>query len=62
MNRSNLPPAAQTLELLRVSYHLTTMYQSIHLVRIDQRTDNIVVIAGEDIVIEIDPTGARKVL
>jgi hypothetical protein len=42
--------------------HLTTMYQSIHLVRVDQRTDNIVVIAGEDIVIEIDPTGARKVL
>lgn len=33
-----------------------------HLVRVDRRTDNIVVIAGEDIVIEIDPTGARKVL
>ena len=59
---NQVPSPAQTLELLRVCSQLTAMYQSIHLVRVDERTQHIVVIAGEDIVIEIDRDGGRKVL
>jgi len=33
------------------------MYVQIYLVRIDERTDNIVILAGEEIELEIDRNG-----
>lgn len=62
MRTPNLPTSAQTLECFRVCYQLTMMFQPIYLVRIDERTNNIVVIAGEETQIAIDRQGARSVL
>jgi hypothetical protein len=47
--------------MFRVCYQLTMMFQPIYLVRIDERTNNIVVLAGEEIQIAVDRKGARDV-
>jgi hypothetical protein len=56
-----LPTPAQTLECFRVCQQLTQMYVSIYLVRLDERTNDIAVIAGEEIAILIDRNGESKV-
>jgi hypothetical protein len=39
------------------SLFLTDAYISIHLVRVDERSKNIVILAGEEIEIEINSNG-----
>lgn len=57
-----LPTSEQTLECFRVCYELTKMYQVIVLVRLDERTSRIVVVAGEETEVEIARDGKRRVL
>ncbi|MBC6475799.1 MAG: hypothetical protein GDA48_25785 [Hormoscilla sp. GM102CHS1] len=52
-----MPTAAQALKCFIICYDLTKMYVQIYLVRIDERTDNIVILAGEEIELEIDRNG-----
>ena len=54
-----MPTSAQLIALLQESLFLTSAYVSIHLVRIDERTTNIVILAGETIQVEITPSGRR---
>lgn len=51
------PTVEQTMELFRVCQNLTQMYLPLNLVRLDERTGNVVILAGEEIVIVIDKTG-----
>ena len=56
----NEPTPAQLRSLYRISYVLTNvMFQPIHIIRIDERTGNLFILAGhnEDIELEIDPEG-----
>ncbi|MEA5534066.1 DUF6888 family protein [Crocosphaera sp. XPORK-15E] len=54
-----MPTSAQLLALFQDSLLLTNFYISIHLVRIDERNGNLIILAGEEIEIEIDPNGRR---
>ncbi|MBN3888048.1 MULTISPECIES: DUF6888 family protein [unclassified Nostoc] len=47
----------QLKQLYRVLICLTRMYLSVYLVSLDERTDNIVVIAGEETVLVINLEG-----
>ncbi|MCC5643477.1 hypothetical protein LC607_11080 [Nostoc sp. CHAB 5824] len=47
----------QLKQLYRVLTRLTRMYLPVYLVSLDERTDNIVVIAGEETVVVINPKG-----
>jgi hypothetical protein len=51
------PTVEQTMELFRVCQNLTQMYLPLNLVRLDERTGNVVILAGEEIVIVIDKIG-----
>ncbi|MEO1561436.1 MAG: hypothetical protein AAFS12_18090 [Cyanobacteria bacterium J06632_19] len=51
------PTFEQLKELYRVSVELTLMYVSIHLVRLDERTSNIIMLAGDGIEVYIHPSG-----
>jgi hypothetical protein len=61
MSSPYIPTPDQTLECFRVCYYLTEMFKPIYIVRIDQRTNEIVIIAGEDISISVDRNGKRRV-
>jgi len=55
-----MPTVAQLESLYRVSYQLTfIMFQPIHLICVDQRTQNLYVLAGygENLELEILPNG-----
>jgi hypothetical protein len=54
-----MPTSAQLLALFQDSILLTEFYISIHLVRIDERNGNLIILAGEEIEIEINPNGRR---
>jgi hypothetical protein len=49
---------AQALKCLQICYDLTTMYRSIDLVTFDKRTGDVVILSGQDINIQIKPSGA----
>ena len=49
------PTSEQFKQLYRVLTWLTRMYLPVYLVTLDERTDNIVVIAGEETVVVINP-------
>lgn len=53
------PTLAQLKSLYRLCYLLTRMFQPIHLVRLDERTLNLFILAGqgEDIELEIHADG-----
>ncbi|MDZ7955296.1 DUF6888 family protein [Nostoc sp. DedQUE09] len=51
------PTSEQLKQLYRVLTWLTRMYLPVYLVSLDERTDNIVVIAGEETVLVINPQG-----
>ena len=53
-----IPTAEQVFQCFILGYWLTKMYVSVNLVRIDERTSKVLILAGEDIEIEIEPTGA----
>ncbi|WP_445302355.1 MULTISPECIES: DUF6888 family protein [unclassified Microcoleus] len=52
-----IPTAAQLLKCFVVCYELTNMYQPIYIVRLDERTNYLYILAGETIEIEIYPNG-----
>lgn len=51
------PTIEQLKELYRVSIELTSMYAPIYLVRLDERTSNVILLAGEEIEVYIQPDG-----
>jgi hypothetical protein len=52
-----LPTIAQCVSCTELCQELTGFYVSINLIRIDERTQNLVVLAGEEVAIEIQPDG-----
>lgn len=52
-----IPTAAQTLECFLLCQRLTMFYRSIELVRLDERTGEVVIIAGEETQIAIARNG-----
>jgi hypothetical protein len=42
---------------LRLCHNITNMYQSIQLIRIDDRTKDLIILVGEEIEIVISPNG-----
>ncbi len=54
-----MPTSAQLLALFQDSLFITNAYASIQLVRIDERSGNLIVLAGETIEVEIYPNGRR---
>lgn len=56
------PTNEQAQKLYSMCYQLTKMFKSIELVRIDERTGNLYVLAGENIEFEIEPSGDYKII
>ncbi len=57
------PTAAQLRKLYELCYTLTNvMFQPIHIIRLDERTGNLFILAGreETIEIQIEPSGKFK--
>ncbi|MBD2514240.1 MULTISPECIES: DUF6888 family protein [Nostocaceae] len=60
------PTNEQTQGLYRLCYRLTNViypgwpYTNIELVRVDERTGNLYVLAGENLDFEIKPTGGYE--
>ncbi|MBW4451472.1 MAG: hypothetical protein KME55_01665 [Nostoc indistinguendum CM1-VF10] len=52
-----LPTAAQALKCVYLCQLLTTAYKPIYMVRLDERTGKIFILAGEDIEILISLNG-----
>ena len=52
-----LPTSAQTFECFRICYQLTNLLLDISLVRMDERTSNIFILAGENLSVTIEPDG-----
>ena len=46
-----LPTSAQTFECFRIYYQLTNLFLDISLVRLDERTSNIFILAGENLLV-----------
>jgi nitrate reductase beta subunit len=60
---NGMPTAAQLGCLYRISYYLTYLiFQPIHLVCIDGRTQNLYVLAGQNEEIEFEVTPSGEVL
>jgi hypothetical protein len=47
----------QAIVGLRLCHNITGMYQSVQLVRIDERTKDLLILAGEEIEIIVTPNG-----
>ena len=52
-----MPTTKQALRCFELCQNLTGMYLSVDMVRLDQRTGNVIIIAGAEILIEIYPNG-----
>lgn len=57
--RLTMPTFEQCLSCFLVCTNLTRFLQPIFLIRLDQRTGNIVILAGQTLQIEIRPNGER---
>lgn len=55
------PTQAQLIALFHDSVFLSDALRSIHLVRIDERSKNLVILAGESILVEITQNGRRQI-
>lgn len=55
------PTFEQLVALFQISVFLSDAQRSIDLVRIDERSKNLVILAGESIVVEIAPNGRRLI-
>lgn len=53
---------AQAIKCFELCCDLTAKYCSINLVTIDRRTNNVVILAGEEIIIEIRQNGEWRFL
>lgn len=52
-----VPTVPQTQRCFQLCQNLTSLYLSLELVRLDERTGNVVLLAGEEVFIEIYPNG-----
>ncbi|WP_404827086.1 DUF6888 family protein [Dendronalium phyllosphericum] len=52
-----IPTLEQRTQCFILCYWLTKMYLPINLVRLDERTGNVFLLAGEENIIEIYPNG-----
>ena len=52
-----MPTAAQCMTCTELCQELTGFYVPIYLVRIDERTQNLVILASEEVAIEIQSDG-----
>jgi len=48
MTRENQPSLKQLQQMYRICISLTSMFVSIHLVCVDRRTGDLIIIAGEE--------------
>ncbi|MDZ8241689.1 MAG: hypothetical protein RMZ69_31905 [Nostoc sp. ChiQUE01a] len=51
------PTPKQAISAIRVCAQLTRVYKQIDLVRLDERTRNVYILANNSIEVEITPTG-----
>ncbi|MEH2057727.1 DUF6888 family protein [Nostoc sp.] len=56
------PTNEQAIELFKVCQDLTQMYLPIYLVRLDERTTRIYILAGQNFEVEILPNGRVRYL
>ena len=56
------PTNEQAIELFKVYQDLTQMYLPIYLVRLDERTTRIYILAGQSFEVEILPNGRVRYL
>jgi hypothetical protein len=56
------PTVEQTMELYKMCQNLTSMYLPINLVTIDERTENLYILAGEELEILINLQGEVIIL
>jgi hypothetical protein len=61
MQNPILPTSSQTLECFRICQQLTLMYLPVYLVRLDERTSEIAILAGEEVVISINRDGGTTI-
>lgn len=54
---NHIPTQAQLLQCYTLSCWATRLYLPINLIRFDQRTKNVFMLIGEEIEIEIKPSG-----
>ncbi|MFN6519377.1 MAG: DUF6888 family protein [Nostoc sp. CreGUA01] len=52
-----MPTTAQTLKCFQICCDLTSKYCSVDLVTLDNRSGNVVILAKNEINIEIEPNG-----
>jgi hypothetical protein len=57
LRRSIIPTTQQMVMGFILCQSLTNFYLSVDLIRLDQRTRNVVILAGEEIQIAIYPNG-----
>jgi len=57
VKKDYLPTEKQALRCFQICQNLTNMYLSIDLIRLDERTKNIIIISGDETIIEIYPNG-----
>ncbi len=56
MNKPPYPTAEQAIAGIRICAQLTRVYKKIDLVRLDERTQNIYILANDSIEAEVTPT------
>jgi hypothetical protein len=49
--------AEQAMVGLRLCHNATSMYQSVQLIRVDERTKDLLILVGEEIEIIVSPNG-----
>ncbi|WP_096620314.1 DUF6888 family protein [Calothrix sp. NIES-3974] len=52
-----MPTTQQAFRCFQLCQNLTSMYVPVEIVRLDERTGNVILITGEEILIEIYPNG-----
>ena len=52
-----LPTDQQAFRCFQLCQNLTSMYLSVEMLRLDERTGHAVILAGEEILLEIYPNG-----
>jgi hypothetical protein len=51
------PTVEQTTQMYRICSSLTQMYLPIYLIRVDERTGDLIILAGEETIAVIDKQG-----
>lgn len=58
----NMPTAEQGITCARLCQSLTNTFTPVFIVRLDERTGNLFILAGDNIEIEIDRDGSWRFL